>query len=210
MKVKVCGMREPENIRQVAALQPDFMGFIFYKDSKRFVGETLSPELLASLPASVRKIGVFVNESTEEILEKVKTYHLNLVQLHGHESPRQCQELHEAGVKVIKAFSVGDNFSFQSTLLYERYCDYFLFDTKGKQYGGNGVVFDWELLKGHIADKPYFLSGGLTLENLQQKEFEELRPKPFAVDVNSGFEQEPGLKKVEELKQLLEAVREKG
>ncbi|WP_162051378.1 phosphoribosylanthranilate isomerase [Pontibacter pamirensis] len=209
MKVKVCGMREPENIRQVAALQPDFMGFIFYKNSKRFVGETITPELLVSLPASVQKIGVFVNQSTEEILEKVKTYHLDLVQLHGNETPRQCQELQEEGVKVIKAFSVGDSFSFQSTLLYERFCDYFLFDTKGKQYGGNGVVFDWELLKGHIADKPYFLSGGLTLENLQQKEFEELRPKPLAVDVNSGFEQEPGLKKVEELKQLMTLMKSK-
>ncbi|MFD2998966.1 phosphoribosylanthranilate isomerase [Pontibacter toksunensis] len=209
MKVKVCGMREPENIRQVAALQPDFMGFIFYKESKRFVGDIITPELLSSLPASVQKIGVFVNESTEVIKEKVKTYNLNLVQLHGSETPRQCQELQEAGISVIKAFSVGDSFSFQSTLLYERYCDYFLFDTKGKQYGGNGVVFDWELLKGHLADKPYFLSGGLTLKNLQRKEFEELRPKPYAVDVNSGFEQEPGLKKVEELKQLLGELKEK-
>ena len=127
MKVKVCGMREPENILQVAALQPDFMGFIFYKESKRFVSETITPELLSSLPASVKKIGVFVNESTEVIKEKVKTYGLDLVQLHGRETPRQCQELQEAGISVIKAFSVGDNFSFQSTLLYERYCDYFLF-----------------------------------------------------------------------------------
>lgn len=209
MKVKVCGMREPENIRQVAALQPNFMGFIFYKDSKRFVGETITPELLDSLPASVQKIGVFVNQSTEEILDKVKKYHLDLVQLHGRETPRQCQELQEANIKVIKAFSVGGNFSFKSTMLYERFCDYFLFDTKGKQYGGNGVAFDWELLKGHIAAKPYFLSGGLTLENLQREEFQKLRPKPFAVDVNSGFEQEPGLKKVEELKQLMTSIKSK-
>ncbi|GAB3527090.1 phosphoribosylanthranilate isomerase [Pontibacter brevis] len=209
MKAKVCGMREPENIRQVAALQPDFMGFIFYQASKRFVGDTITPELLASLPASVQKIGVFVNQSTEEIKETVKIYGLDLVQLHGKETPRQCQELQEAGIRMIKAFSVDDAFSFESTLLYERYCDYFLFDTKGKQYGGNGVVFDWELLKGHISTKPYFLSGGLSLQNLQSEEFQKLRPKPFAVDVNSGFEQEPGLKKVAQLKELMPLIKSK-
>lgn len=203
MKVKVCGMRNPDNIRQVAALQPDFMGFIFYSKSKRFVGDNFSAELLASLPPSIQKIGVFVNEQPDIIKEKAALYNLDLVQLHGRETPRQCQELQEAGIKVIKAFSVDDVFSFQNTLLYERYCNYFLFDTRGKQYGGNGVVFDWELLKGYIADKPYFLSGGLNLSNLQSMEFGKLRPKPFAVDVNSGFEQEPGLKKVEDLKQLL-------
>lgn len=202
-------MKDPENIRQIAALQPDFMGFIFYKESKRFAEESISPELLAELPASIKKIGVFVNEVTEVILAKVQQYNLNLVQLHGRETPRQCQELQKAGIKVIKAFSVDDNFVFETTLLYERYCDYFLFDTRGKHYGGNGVIFDWELLKGYLSDKPYFLSGGLTLENLQTEAFEKLRPKPFAVDVNSGFEQEPGLKKVEELKLLLAQVRVK-
>lgn len=104
MKVKVCGMREPENIRQVAALQPDFMGFIFYSESKRFVGDDSTPELLASLPASIRKIGVFVNEEPEVIKETVALYNLDLVQLHGKETPRQCQELQEANIKVIKAF----------------------------------------------------------------------------------------------------------
>ncbi|GAA4427669.1 phosphoribosylanthranilate isomerase [Pontibacter saemangeumensis] len=210
MKVKVCGMREPENIRQVAALLPDFMGFIFYQGSKRFVGELITPDLLASLPAGIKKIGVFVNEETAVIREKVALYHLDLVQLHGAETPRQCQELQEAGISVIKAFSVGDGFSFLSTLPYERYCTYFLFDTRGKQHGGNGVVFDWELLKDNISDKPYFLSGGLNLENLQSKEFAKLKPKPFAVDVNSGFEQEPGLKKVAELKQLLGEMKVRG
>ncbi len=207
MKIKVCGMRDPENIRQVAALKPDYMGFIFYEASKRFAEGHITPELLASLPASLKKVGVFVNEQPAVIQEKVATYSLDLVQLHGNETPRQCQEMQESGIPVIKAFSVGDGFSFESTLLYERYCDYFLFDTKGKHYGGNGVTFDWELLKAHIADKPYFLSGGLTLESLQTEEFAKLRPKPFAIDVNSGFESEPGLKKVGELKQLLEQFK---
>ncbi|PRY15575.1 phosphoribosylanthranilate isomerase [Pontibacter ummariensis] len=209
MKVKVCGMREPENIRKVAALGPDFMGFIFYEKSKRFAGNSITPELLASLSPSVQKVGVFVNETSEFIGQKVRAFGLDLVQLHGTESPRQCQELKDAGIKVIKAFSVGDSFSFQSTLLYERSCEYFLFDTKGKSYGGNGVVFDWELLKGNLSDKPFFLSGGLNLGNLAGEEFEALRPKPFALDVNSGFEQEPGLKKVEELERLIEGIKGK-
>jgi len=199
-------MREPDNIRKVAGLQPDFMGFIFYNESKRFAGDSITPELLAELPAGIKKIGVFVNESTDLILATVQKYNLDLIQLHGHETPRQCRELQEAGLGVIKAFSVDDSFAFESMLLYERHIDYFLFDTRGKHYGGNGVTFDWELLKGYLSDKPYFLSGGLTLENLQTEDFEKLKPKPFAVDVNSGFEQEPGLKKVDDLKLLLEQL----
>src|SRR5690606_22136236 len=107
----------------------------------------------------------------------------------------------------IKVFSIDDSFAFENTLLYERYSDYFLFDTRGRNYGGNGTVFDWEIMKSYFADKPYFLSGGLNLENLQSKEFRELRPKPFAIDVNSGFEVEPGLKDVEQLNQLMEVVK---
>jgi len=209
MKVKVCGMREPDNIRLVAALQPDFMGFIFYDKSSRFAGNSITPELLAELPASIKKIGVFVNETTEVILATAQKYKLDLIQLHGHETPGQCRELQEAGIQIIKAFSVDDSFAFENMLLYERHCDYFLFDTRGRHYGGNGTTFDWELLKGYLSDKPYLLSGGLTLENLQTEAIEKLRPKPFAVDVNSGFEQEPGLKKVDELKLLLEQLRVK-
>ncbi|WP_242918774.1 phosphoribosylanthranilate isomerase [Pontibacter liquoris] len=207
MKVKVCGMRNPENIRQVAALQPDFMGFIFYEASKRYVEGHITPELLASLPASIKKVGVFVNETTAVILDTARQYKLEVVQLHGRETPRQCLEIKNAGLEVIKAFSVDDSFVFESTLLYERSCDYFLFDTRGNNYGGNGTVFDWEILKGYLSDKPYFLSGGLNLDNLKSKEFERIWPKPFALDVNSGFEMEPGLKDVEQVRLLMEQVR---
>ncbi|MHC2990800.1 N-(5'-phosphoribosyl)anthranilate isomerase, partial [Pontibacter sp. HJ8] len=200
MKVKVCGMRQPENLKQIAALQPDFMGFIFYEGSKRFAEGYITPELLANLPAGIKKIGVFVNEATDVILATAHKYKLDLVQLHGRESPKQCQELKNAGLEVIKAFSVDDRFVFENTLLYERSCDYFLFDTRGNNYGGNGTVFDWEILKGYLSDKPYFLSGGLNLENLKSKEFEKIRPKPYAIDVNSGFELEPGLKDVGQVK----------
>ncbi|GGG00031.1 phosphoribosylanthranilate isomerase [Pontibacter amylolyticus] len=206
LKIKVCGMREPDNIRQVAALQPDYMGFIFYEGSKRYCEGTITPELLAELPQGIEKVGVFVNESTEVMRAMVQRYSLDLVQLHGRETPGQCRELQEAGIRLIKAFSVDDRFSFQNTLLYERYCEYFLFDTRGNNYGGNGTVFDWEILKGNFSPIPYFLSGGLNLENLESKEFEKLRPKPFAIDVNSGFELEPGLKDVEKLRRLMALV----
>lgn len=210
MNIKVCGMRDPENMRQVAALLPDYMGFIFYEGSKRNCSDHITPELLAELPASIKKVGVFVNETTETILATAQKYKLDVVQLHGRETPRQCQQLQDTGLEVIKAFSVDDHFTFENTLLYERSCNYFLFDTRGNNYGGNGTVFDWEILKNNLSVKPYFLSGGLNLENIQSKEFEKLRPKPFAIDVNSGFESEPGMKKVEELKELLALIRVEG
>jgi phosphoribosylanthranilate isomerase len=209
MKVKVCGMRNPENLKQIAALQPDYLGFIFYEESKRYCEATITPELLAELPASIKKVGVFVNEQSDAILAIARKYKLDVVQLHGRETPRQCKELQEAGLEVIKAFSVDDSFVFENTLLYERYCDYFLFDTRGHNYGGNGTVFDWEILKGYLSDKPYFLSGGLNLENLKSKEFEKIWPKPFALDVNSGFELEPGLKDGEKVKELISLIKEK-
>jgi phosphoribosylanthranilate isomerase len=207
LKIKVCGMREPDNIRQVAELQPDYMGFIFYEDSPRYCRSTITPELLADLPTGIAKVGVFVNETTSTVLDTVREFGLDLVQLHGRETPGQCRELQEAGIALIKVFSVDDRFTFENTLLYERYCDFFLFDTRGRNYGGNGTVFDWEIMKGYFADKPYFLSGGLNLENLKSKEFQELRPKPFAIDVNSGFEMEPGLKDVEQLKRMMAILK---
>jgi phosphoribosylanthranilate isomerase len=207
MKIKVCGMREPENLKQVAALSPDFIGFIFYKNSKRFVDRYLSADLLASLPKEIKKVGVFVNEETSVIKQTVKTYGLDVVQLHGTETPRQCQELKNAGLEVIKVFSVDDSFNYTTILIYENNCDYFLFDTKGKEYGGNGIPFDWELLKNNLSSKPYFLSGGLNPENI--KYLDKVRPKPYAVDVNSGFEIEPGLKNVSKVAELINELRQK-
>ncbi|MEJ8802411.1 phosphoribosylanthranilate isomerase [Pontibacter sp. H249] len=207
MKIKVCGMRDPDNIRQVAALQPDYMGFIFYENSKRYAEGYIMPELLEELPLSIKKTGVFVNAGTENIQAIIEKYKLDAVQLHGRETPKQCAEMQEFGVEVIKVFSVDDKFVFENTLLYESCADYFLFDTRGNEYGGNGFPFDWELLSGYLSPKPYFLSGGLNLDNI--KHLEKVRPKPYAIDVNSGFEQEPGLKKVEDLKKLFDLVRSK-
>ncbi|WP_114784790.1 phosphoribosylanthranilate isomerase [Botryobacter ruber] len=201
MLVKVCGMREPENIREVAALRPDFLGFIFYPKSSRYAEGSINEEVLAALPATTKKVGVFVNASTAAVLEAAAKYKFNLLQLHGHESPEQCRELQEAGYQVVKAFSVDDNFNFEDLQPYENSCDYYLFDTKGKNYGGNGVVFNWEILEQYPSDKPYFLSGGLNLENISG--IHGIKKKPFALDVNSGFELAPGLKDVEKVKTLL-------
>lgn len=205
VKIKVCGMRAPDNIRQVAALEPDYMGFIFYNGSKRYAEGYISPELLAELPTSIKKTGVFVNATTESIEETVAKYKLDAVQLHGKESPKTCADIKALGVEVIKVFSVDDKFVFENTLLYENVTDFFLFDTRGQEYGGNGFPFDWELLKGYLSPKPYFLSGGINQENIKQ--LDKVRPKPYAIDVNSGFEQEPGLKNVKDLRKLFRLVR---
>ncbi len=198
-------MQNPENIRQVAALNPDYMGFIFYEKSKRYAEGKITPELLAEIPQSIKKTGVFVNETVDRITETVTKYNLDAVQLHGEETPRQCAEVKALGVEVIKVFSVNDRFAFENTLLYESCSDYFLFDTKGKEYGGNGIPFDWELLKNNLSPKPYFLSGGLDLENIQH--LDKVRPKPYGIDVNSGFELEPGLKDVGKLKRLMAEIK---
>lgn len=205
MKIKVCGMRDPENIRQVAQLQPDYMGFIFYQGSKRYATNSISPELLAELPPSIKKVGVFVNASEEYMQETVNKYKLDAVQLHGRETPKVCATMQGNGIEVIKVFSVDDKFVFENALLYETCTDYFLFDTRGKDYGGNGIPFDWQLLQKYLSPKPYFLSGGLNLQNI--KHLEKVRPQPFAIDVNSGFEASPGVKKVDELKLLIDQIR---
>ncbi len=200
-------MRNPENIRQVAALQPDYMGFIFYEGSKRYAEGYITPELLAELPVSIKKTGVFVNAPQESIEATIRKYKLDAVQLHGRETPKVCAAIQSMGIEVIKVFSVNDRFVFENTLLYESCADYFLFDTRGQAYGGNGIPFDWELLKGYLSPLPYFLSGGLNLENV--KHLGQVRPKPYAIDVNSGFEQEPGLKNIDSLKELFRQIRSK-
>lgn len=204
--IKVCGMREPASLAAVAALQPDFLGFIFYPKSSRYVGEELSAETLAALPAGIRKVGVFVDETTEEIKRRAQALGLDLVQLHGHETPAQCQELRESGLAVIKAFSVGADFDFDLLTPYIGQVDYFLFDTKGEQPGGNGTTFNWQLLEHYPLEVPYFLAGGLGLS--QADALRNLRlPGLFALDLNSKFETEPGVKDAGLLRQMVNSLR---
>ena len=204
--VKVCGMRDAVALHEVAALTPDFLGFIFAPKSPRFVGETLAPELVRALPSSIWKVGVFVNETTENILFTASRFGLAAVQLHGQESAAQCEALGEAGLLVMKAFSVGQAVDFAVLLPYVPYCDFFLFDTKGAAPGGNGAIFDWNLLSAYNLPVPYFLAGGLGLEHAA--ELSALRLTGLVgVDLNSGFETAPGVKDAARLAQMLTALR---
>ena len=191
-------MKYSDNIADVAALQPDYMGFIFYKKSARFFDGEI-PEL----PDTIKKVGVFVNYSLDTIIDKVKTYNLQAVQLHGQESPDLCKQLLALELEVIKVFSIKDSFDFSVLKAYEHTCDYFLFDTKGKLPGGNGYTFNWDILKDYPSTKPFFLSGGIGLQEIDKlKAFKNTKASAYchAIDVNSQFETEAGLKNIELLK----------
>ena len=206
IQIKICGMKFSENISEIALLQPDYLGFIFYEKSPRNFEKTIPV-----FNKSIKKVGVFVNASFEEIQEKVKQHELDLVQLHGDESPDFCQLLQSNKFKVIKAFSVDNQFNFSELENYYTYCDYFLFDTKGTNYGGNGVTFDWSILENYHLDKRYFLSGGIGLENIDEvKSFltKDYSKNCIAIDCNSKLEVSPGLKSIQKVKQLINAFKE--
>ena len=200
MKIKICGMKYPDNILEVGALLPDYMGFIFWEKSARYFDGQI-PELIKT----IKKTGVFVNESVENIIEKIDKYDLQAVQLHGKESVEFCQNLKnniDDNIEIIKVFSVGDNFDFDALKPFENVCDYFLFDTKGKLPGGNGTTFDWKILENYDSDKPFFLSGGIGIEEIPT--IKNLKLPIYAIDVNSRFEIEPGLKNIN----LVRTIRE--
>ncbi len=199
-------MRESTNIGLVSALQPDYMGFIFYEKSPRYVGEELNPDQLKAFPRQIRKVGVFVNAHPDFILRTVRKYHLDLVQLHGTEAPEVCRNLRNRGISIIKAFSIDEQFNFSRLNNYKTFCDYFLFDTKGESFGGNGTRFNWDLLRQYDNDKPFFLSGGISPEHVEA--LHELRGLNIhAFDINSRFEISAGLKDVQKLKHFIEQIR---
>jgi len=202
VKLKVCGMREAENILSVALLEPAYMGFIFYDKSPRFVGENFI--IPKNLPTSIAKVGVFVNALLEDIVHAVQTHSLDFVQLHGDETPDFIKQVKEAGVRVIKAFAIGEGFSWSTVKPYAPWVDYFLFDTKGENYGGNGRTFDWSILNSYPLSVPFFLSGGINEENV--KKLAGVNKPVHAIDVNSGVEEKAGVKsvsKIEVIKDLL-------
>lgn len=182
----------------VAAVQPDYMGFIFYDQSKRnFEG------VIPKLPKGIKKTGVFVNEYLEIVVSLVEEYQLEAIQLHGDESVDYIKELkgHLPKVEIIKVFGIRDSFDFSILEPYLNEIDYFLFDTKGKERGGNGVKFDWSVLKEYSYDKPFFLSGGIGLDDVAKvNEIKESGLPVYAVDINSRFETKPGIKNIKEVK----------
>jgi len=198
MKLKVCGMKFTENIEQVSGLYPDYMGFIFYEKSKRnFEG------VIPKLPKSIKKTGVFVNEYPEIVISLVEEYQLEAIQLHGDETVTYIKQLktHLPSIEIIKVFGIKDEFNFDVLTPFLPLVDYFLFDTKGKERGGNGVQFDWSVLEAYPYEKPFFLSGGIGLKDLLaiQKIIDSNVPI-YALDINSKFEIEPGLKNINEVK----------
>ncbi len=207
MRIKVCGMRETRNIEELVALEPEFIGFIFYEKSVRYVGEELDEEQVRTIPKNVKKVGVFVNASPGYIVSMVKKYELDYAQLHGGELPDFCRSIRQKGINVIKAFLVDEHFNFAMLNNYKPYCDFFLFDTPGPNPGGNGVSFNWEMLKRYDGEKPFFLSGGIGTDNLEAVLALPKGMRPYAVDVNSKFETAPGLKDIGMISEAIRKIR---
>lgn len=202
MKLKICGMRDKNNIREVSAIGVDYMGFIFYPKSPRYVGDNFE---MPVLPSSIKKVGVFVNAATDEMKRKSKDLGLDYLQLHGQETIEQCSELTQNDIRVIKVFSIDDHFDFELTKPYKGVAEFFLFDTKGKYYGGNAATFNWQILEAYDQEVPFFLSGGIGPDNIG--EIDKLKDMNLhAIDANSGVEINPAMKdipKVSFLKQYL-------
>jgi phosphoribosylanthranilate isomerase len=205
MKIKVCGMKYRDNMMEVAQLAPDMLGFIFYPKSSRYMAETLVPDDLKELDQKIQKVGVFVNQPIEYVLEQADRYQLDAIQFHGSETPEDLSMAKKMGKKTIKALppSAASNLELLSD--YSPVTDCFLFDTPSPSHGGTGQTFNWSELKELESTKPFFLSGGLSLENW--KDVIGLDPQPSVLDVNSRFEIEPGRKNIDLVKELITQVR---
>ena len=204
MRLKVCGMRELENISALSELDPNYIGFIFWSESSRFVDKKTPP-----LDKKIIKTGVFVDATFDYILTKIKDHQLDAVQLHGQESCSYCKVIKDYGLKVIKSFSIKNTFDFNTLEDYENSCDYYLFDTKGKLPGGNGFTFNWKILNEYPSQKPFFLSGGIGVDNLNEiKKLVKTKLPIHAIDVNSKFETAPGNKNIELLKKFKKEIDE--
>lgn len=204
MKIKVCGLKYPENMHAVVALKPDYIGMICYGKSPRYIDE-------ASIAAAknicgLKKTGVFVSETAEKINELVETLGLSAVQLHGDESPEFCRQF-KGDVVVIKAFGVDEKFDFTQLKAYSDNVDLFLFDTKTKLHGGSGLAFNWALLDQYTLDVPFFVSGGISPDNLEEV-LSIKHPQFYGVDLNSKFEIGPGLKDIQKLKQAFNTIKQ--
>ncbi|SFO00454.1 phosphoribosylanthranilate isomerase [Bizionia echini] len=207
MKLKVCGMKFPDNIEAIAKLQPDYLGFIFYKKSTRFFDA-----IIPSLPDAIKKVGVFVDASAEDIITLANNYNLDVIQLHGNQTKEFVLALNKLvslyankEIEIWKVFSVDKHFNFKDLHPFENEVHKYLFDTKGQLKGGNGYTFNWEILKEYPSKKPFILSGGIGLDEVENiKNFFKLDVSKncFALDVNSQFEIKSGLKNIEALEKF--------
>ena len=201
MELKVCGITTTEDIRELITLNITRLGFIFYHQSKRYVYGKLIEQGLREVPQRIKKTGVFVNAEKAEIEQMVDMYRLESIQLHGDETPEFCNYFRSV-TEVIKTISIKDKTSFENTKLYADACDLFLFDTQSEHFGGTGKTFNWQWLETYNLDKPFYLSGGISLENFE--EIKNIEHKQLlGIDINSKFETAPGIKDIEKIKQLI-------
>lgn len=207
MKLKVCGLKYPQNINQLFdEVEPDFAGFIFHAASPRYAANLFHEKPEVFWHARVRKVGVFVNSSPECIKTIYRELPIDHLQLHGDETAEYCLKLKETGFSVIKSFSIDPHFNFATLGAYREAVDYFLFDTRGDFRGGNGIKFNWEKLREYPFDNLYFLSGGIAPEDVQ-KISELADERLFAVDINSRFEISPGKKDVTSIKEFYKKIK---
>jgi phosphoribosylanthranilate isomerase len=210
MRVKVCGMTQLDQVRQLDEMGVDFAGFIFYPKSPRYIVRHLSGEQLKKAKLKLGKVGVFVNAGYDEVMKQVDSYGLDMIQLHGDETPRFCEQLANY-ITVIKVFRLGEDDPIDWIVRpYQDSCDMFLFDTEGVGYGGTGKKFNWNVLKTAIIDKLFFLSGGIEpgdVEKLKIFAREPVAKKLFSIDVNSKFELSAGVKDLKKIKAMLEEFK---
>jgi len=210
MRIKVCGMTLPEQVMAFDAMGVDFAGFIFYPKSPRFVGNKITAEKMRKIKGHIAKVGVFVNEPYDDMMRTVEEYRLDMVQLHGDETPFFCEKVANY-VTVVKAFRLSDNDPIDWIVRpYHDSTDMYMFDTMGAGYGGTGKKFDWNDLKAASIDKLYFLSGGIEPgdeENIKAFMDEPVAQKLFSIDINSKFEIAPGVKDVKKVKQFVEQLK---
>jgi phosphoribosylanthranilate isomerase len=206
LKIKVCGICDPDNLKEIAEAGPDFIGFIFYPNSKRYAGSDKVKALIDSVPYDIIKTGVFVNEKPEIIMKYARDLRLDAIQLHGSESPDCCERIRVEGLITIKAFGIGENFDTARLISYLDSCDYFLFDTESQSHGGSGRKFNWAWLDDYKFSKKFLLSGGIAYEDIET--LRSIRHEAFfGVDINSRFESSLGIKNAEMIKSFIERIK---
>jgi phosphoribosylanthranilate isomerase len=206
IKIKVCGMNDPENVKTVSGVRPDYLGYIFYNRSPRFVGDKPDSLLFKNAGSEIIKVGVFVNEDEEKVIKLTKAAGIDTVQLHGNESNDYCSCLKSSGLTVIKALCIGNSFRFETLTPYLDVVDFLLFDTKNESYGGSGKKFNWNKLSEYPGEKPFFLSGGIGPDDSEIIKSLDIKSL-YAVDINSMFEIKPGIKNAYKVESFINSLK---
>ncbi len=214
LRIKICGLKDASQILQIADMQPDFIGFIFYRNSPRYIldGLNLNEQVnmqfqLSAISHPVQKVGVFVDEDIKSLIRLASEWELDYIQLHGDETPEYCEELRMLDFKLIKAFGIDEHTDWSVMEAYDEYCDYFLFDTKTALHGGSGMAFNWDLLSRYRLSKPLFLSGGIGVDDIPRIKQLAQTTAVEVVDLNSKLEISPGIKDINLCRQAIELCK---